>query len=605
MIVTLVGVVLVAVGAWLFIRASVFVALGLLLGVSFLVPGVLLVPGSTSTYATIHRFVLVLFILNILRKLARSEISASELRPARPVAALAGWVVLTLALGVAMADQSYDVSSAVFLWVHIVEYSVFFFFVTGAIRIIGDPWRVARLGAAVFTLVAGAAIYEHFSGVAIGPWLARRIRAPSFHSIPGLGERGGDVRVQAGFEFALAFAWGAAIVLPLVLAVASRARNWLFRLAPGAVALAIAWTYARSVYAGVAAGLVVLVLLSRFDARIVGLAVLGLVAAVGFAVQSGAYDRTFESEEVQGSTRVREERLPVILTSAAEEPFAGKGLGSIAASGIRTTDSLFLLTYGEIGVVGVAGLGFLLLATIIWISPGLRAPPPDRVLAAACVCGLILGVASGAFVDGFSVSGVVRAFWFVAALGTVVAERVPSRPRAWSVRPLRRAMIPVAGVLAGLILYVVASPASSWTLRFSVQSASDDVVAVGVSEVDHRVLINTICTIIQARTDALGHDADCYGLQAGAGVGDVRFEAPNDVALYRDSLAAGTVVRARLPGVRFFILEPVQRIRATWVRTAPVWMGLTGLTLALLLPPLPPLRGRRRDASMVLSPAAA
>ncbi|MGH2795243.1 MAG: O-antigen ligase family protein, partial [Actinomycetota bacterium] len=353
-----------------------------------------------------------------------------------------------------------------------------------------------------------------------------------------------------------------------------------------------AWTYARSAYVGVAAAAVLLLVVSRLDRRILAYIGVGAIVGLTFAVGTNAYDRTFASSDTAGSTLVREERLPFILASAAENPFVGKGLASVSASGIRTTDSLFLLTYAEIGAIGVAGLSLLLVSTLVWLAPGLRAPPPDRLLAGATLCGGMLGIASGAFVDSFAVSGLARTFWLTAAIGVVVAERVPRRSAMRRPQILRRALLPVAGVAAGLVVLAVAPTEASATLRYTTRSPSSDVVSRAPSPFADQVLVNTTCAIIEARTSSFDFAAQCYDLQSEVGMAEVRFAAPDRVKLQRAIVVAATVVRRQFPGVTFFVYQPSRIVRATLVRIAPVWLGIVGAAVALLVPPLPP---RRRD----------
>jgi hypothetical protein len=595
---TVLSIAIAALVAWFLVRTSVKIALATLLATTFVIPGSVLVPGSSTGYTTVHRIVLGIFILNILRKIARKELPAAVLQPSKPTVALTAWVILTFAIGVAMADTSYPVGAATFLWVFVVEYALFFVFVVAAIRAIGDPWWVARLVSTVIVGTAGIAVYEHFSGVSVGRMLARLLRGGGgYLGVSPLGRRGGDVRVQAGFDFALAYAWAATALLPLVVVVASRARTVVFRFLPGLLVFAIAWTYARSAYAGVAAAAVMILLISRFDRTIAMYVVGGLAAALLVAVGTQAYQRTFASSEIRGSTLVREERLPLILSSAAQRPLTGKGLGSVAASGVRTTDSLFLLTYAEIGVLGVGGLIFLLIATLVWITPGLRAPPPDHLIGAACVCGVVLGILSGAFLDVLSVSGSARAFWLIAAIGTVVAERAPEKvvPRR---RLAYRAAVPAAGVLAGLVILAATPTSAAITLRFTTRSSQSEAAAGAPSDFIGKVLVNTACEIIEVRVAALGNDGQCTDLQSGNGVADVRIEAPDRVSLARATIVAATVIRRRLPTVRFFTLDSDPKVRPTYAETAPVWLGLAGLAIAILSPPLPPFPGRpgRRPA---------
>jgi hypothetical protein len=61
-------------------------------------------------------------------------------------------------------------------------------------------------------------------------------------------------------------------------------------------------------------------------------------------------------------------------------------------------------------------------------------------------------------------------------------------------------------------------------------------------------------------------------------------------------------VRAFLPQDHIFVSEPFIRGRPTWAKTAPVWMGMAGLALAVLAPRR---RARRAGASPPVATAAA
>ena len=595
MIGTILGLAVAAGLARYLIRAPVKVALGVLLATTFLIPGTVLAPGSSSGYTTIHRIVLGIFILNVLRGIARREISADVLKLGKLSLALFAWVVMTFIVGVALADTSYAVGAATFLWVFIVEYALFFVFVVAAIRAIGDPWWVARLVAILFLMTGGISVYEHFSGRSFGRWLAQLIRGGGYLGVRELGVRGRDVRVQGGSDFSLAFAWTATMLLPIVVVVATRARNIVMRFVPALIVLSIAWTYARSAYVGVVVVGAMLLILSRFDRRITSFVLAGVVAALLFSVGTQAFQRTFGAAE--GSTLVREERLPLVLTSAAEDPLTGRGLLSLSASGIRTTDSLFLLTYAEIGVLGASGLVFLLMAAIAWIAPGVRAPPPDGLLGAACLCAIVMGIVSAVFLDSFNVSGVSRAFWLAAAIGSVVAERV--QPEAIRRRRVfLRALLPAGGVVAGLILLAVTPATAAATLRFTTISSATETVRQGPDDFTGRLLINTSCEIIEARVGAFGQKAKCYDTLSETGIGDFRIEADDATSLDRALTVAVTVVRRRVPSVRFFLLSSDDKVRPTYVKTAPVWLGLAGLAIAFLVPPLPPFDARAPRSDM-------
>lgn len=597
MISTLLGIAIALVVARYLVRTSIKVALVSLLSITLLIPGTVLAPGSFSGHTTIHRIVLGIFVLNIVRKIALRQIPASVLRPTRLTIALAAWVVVTFTIGVALADPAISVGFSTFLWIFVLDHGVFFYFVVAAIRAIDDPWWFARTLTGLMVVSAGIAVYEHYAGVSVARWLSKLIRGSGYLGVPALSTRGGEVRSQAGFDFPLAYAWSATALLPLVIVVATRARRWIVRFAPALVVLSVAWTYTRSAYVGVAAAGLLLLLTSGFDRRIAGFVTAGIVV-VGLAIAvTPVLDRTFSSPEVSGSTEVREERFPLVLSSAAEHPYFGRGLSSVSEQGIRTTDSSFLLVYAEMGVVGLAGLVLLMLVTVCFVAPAIRAPPPDRLLGAAAFCGVVLVVVSGAFLDVFNVSGSARAFWAMAALGVVVGERAGVRwpvPRGW--RLLSRAWILAVTVAAGFLLIANTAPRASMVMRFTTRSATFETVSNGPAPFIGTMLVNTTCEIFESRVAAAGHNATCYDLRSETGIGDVRIEAPDPASLDRIARSAATVVRSRLRSPRFYLMDVDHHVRPTWVRTAPVWMGIAGAAFAVLVPPLPPMRRRRSRA---------
>ena len=602
MISILLGIAIALVVARYLVRTSIKVALVALLAVTLLLPGTVLAPGSSSGHTTLHRIVLGIFVLNILRKIWLRQIPASVLRPSPLTVVLAAWVIVTFAMGVALADPALSVGFSTYLWIFVVDYSVFFYFVVAAIRAIDDPWWFARAVTGVMIVSAGMAVYEHYANVSVARWLSKQIRGSGYLGVNTLHTRGGEVRSKAGFEFALAYAWAATALVPLVTVVATRTRHRIVRFAPALVVLSVAWTYTRSAYVGVAAGGLLLLVTSGFDRRITGFVMAGIVV-VGLAVSfMPLLDRTFSSPEVQ--TNIREERLPLVLSSAAEHPYFGRGLSSTPAEGITTTDSSFLLMYAEMGVVGLTGLALLMLATICFVAPAIRAPPPDHLLGAAALCGVVLGISSGAFLDVLNISGSARMFWAVAALGVVVGERAGVRwPVAQGWRLVSRAWIPAVAVAGGFLLIANTAPRAAAVIRFTTRSATFEVLSRGSGEFIGTILVNTTCEIFETRVAVAGHTATCYDLQSELGIGDVRIETPDPASLTRVARSVATVVRGRMRTPRFYLLDEDHHVRPTWVRTAPVWMGIGGAALAVLLPPLPPLRRRRaRERQPAVTP---
>lgn len=606
MIATAFGIAIALLVAWYLIRASIRVALVVLVATSFVLPGTVLVPGSFSAHTTLHRIVLGIFILNLLRKVAFGQIPASVLRPSGVTVALAAWVVLSFAIGVAFADQNLSLSFSTFLWIFILDYAVFFYFVLAGIRAIGDPWWFARVLVVLIVVNAGMAVYEHFTGDSVARRLAQLIRRRGYVGVNRLGTRGGDPRPQAGFDFPLAFAWAATALLPLVVVVATRAKRTVARFAPALVVLAIGWTYTRSAFAGLAIAAVLLPITTRLDRKVAAFVLVGAVVAAGFVLVTPVISKTFGTEEVQASSQVRQERLPLVLSEVTDHPFFGRGLSSVTAD-VRTTDSSFLLTYAELGVVGVAGLTLLFLVSACLIAPAMRAPPPDRLLGGAALCGLILAVFSAAFLDTFTASGSTRALWAAVALGVLVCERAGV---GWRFAPPRRLLVriwvPVAGVVAGFVLIAATAPSTTATVRFTTRDTTFEAVSTAPTGFIGTLLVNTTCEIVRARVAAAGYRASCYDLRSSVGVGDIRIEAPTAAALERITRVVILVVRRALRSPRFFLLELEDGVRPTYVRTAPAWLGIAGAAAAWLTPPLPPLRRRRRESAfMSATPAAA
>ena len=605
MITVLIGLAVAAVVSIVLIRVSIKVALVILLMTTFLVPANILIPGAFSGHPTIQRIVLLLLLINLTRKIVRGDVPLDVLRPTRVTLALFGWVVLTFVIGVALADRSLAIGFSSFLWIAIIEQFAFAVFVTAAIRIIQNEWWVAGLIASVTLLSAGIAVVEHFTRNGYGRWIAQAIRGSGYLGVRQLGMRGGDVRVQAGAEFALAFAWAATLLVPLVIVVASRSKHFLVRCSPALLVLAIAWTYARSAYVGAAAAVLLIVAATRFDRSIARMALVGALAVAAFVLVSPALDRTFSSPEIEGSTLVREERLPLILSFAADRPLTGKGLSSLSEEGIRNTDSSYLAYYGEMGAIGVGGFALLLVLTLWAVAPSIRADSPNRLIGAAALSSVILGIAASAFLGEFHVSSSARSFWLLASFGGVLSANLPRRePQHVRRRSRWRVVAIPVGVAVGSAWLALTPTHVAATYGFTTRTTRSETAAAAPREFIGRLFVTTVCAVIEPRAAAFGAEAQCYDLLTGLGTGAVRIEAEDRALVDRVFSSGAIAARQAVPGLRTFVLEPPARVKPSLVRTAPVWMGMAGATLALVVPPIgPPFRRPRRRASVAPAPA--
>ena len=570
-------------------RARIEHALVVLVSVTLLTPSALRLPGGPGNYLTFHRLILLTFVLNVAVRWRRGEISGDAFRSTPVHIALIGYAAVAFIVGIMFGDPLIPTSGSLYLWVFIVDQVITFIVVLAAIRAIGDPTPLARVVAAVATLAALIAVFEHFTRLSYNSWFFASV--PEQRGSPGSGAlllRGGDVRVRAAVDYPLAYAWVATMALPIVATVTSRIRGLVWLAAPGVVAVTILWTYARSAYVGALAAVALVALASRFDRRITRLALIGSVIALAIAVSTGAIARTFEGTDARDSSEGRANRAPVVLAAAAEDPFTGAGLAYLSHEGISSTDSSYLQLYVEIGIIGAISFALLLIFTLRCVLPGLLAPPgPRRSLAAAIVAALAAGIVAPSFLDSFGVSSFYRTFWILAAIGVALAEQVDVPWARVSLFPRRRlALVPV-GAAMGIALWMTMPAVGTETYRFDSIPLRFQARGIGQGTFIGRTYMKTACTAMEEQGAGLGDTkVSCFDLRTRTGFGQVRIDAPPDVIRRRARavLAAG---RASIRGFRPLLLERRERSKPNWVRTAPVWGAGAGALVLMVLPGAP------------------
>jgi hypothetical protein len=583
-------------------------ALALVLAVVLLVPSGIVVPHSPSAQITIPRLAVAVFGLGMLAK-NRQGLVTGAFRPTRMHFVLGAYLLGTFFVGVTLAGSQITTRAALRDWWSISEEVVFFAAVLAALRSL-DLWWAARLATGLVLVTAGIAVIEHVTRHGYSAFWYRHF----LNALPGgdrsvlsLQTRGGQVRVQAASLFALEFGWVSAMWLPLVTVVALWCRRRILFVGPAVVAVAIAWTYSRSVWSGLAAGALVLVVGSRADRKVVAaVLVAGLVTAAAL-VASPSLRAPYHAPDTVGSSRSRVTRAQLVAHAVAGHPYHGLGFGGLTQLGLRGTDVSYVLVYAELGV-----LGLVLIVLVFGTALGegvasLRMPAGrERSLAAAAVSGIVLSaIAAGAY-DFVGIEQSMLTVLFLTAFAVAVRERhvtAPSRRGRWFRMPARWALaIVAAGLVLGTALWWFAPRhwAGTWRIETVQARRLDEENSPGHEAFPGTLLRDTVCDLAHQAALARGNVTlacpQSFLNPLGAGIGDVRIQAPTRQEV--DAVASDVFVPAAryLPGFGAQLIEPVTEGMPTWARTAPVSCGLLGLAAAVLLPP-PRRRGGSRDTS--------
>ena len=572
------------------VRAPTRIALALVLGTYLLVPGIIAPPGAPGVL-TVHRVVLVAALLGVARQCRAGALSWDVFRPPPVTARLALVVGLFAVLGVALAQPTTDLSAAARNWQAWLAQVLVVMGVAALCRASGS----VRHALTVLVAAAGLAALVTFAERLTGASYARAW----YHLVPSmlgtdpaqvLATRGGRVRVRGAADFTLAWAWSGAALVPVVLVTAGLLRGWRRGAAlavAGGLAVSVALTYSRGVVLPLL--LMALVCAVVMRDRAVRIPVLASLALATVAALASTTLRSQFSENVdRGSIDVRVQRFPALTDLVAAHPFRGLGLSGLASLGFPTTDSSYLLAYGETGMLGLAALSGVLLCAVALLLRGARtAELPNRL-----VCtGVGLGAATllvGAFTfDAFTTPSVAELFWALVAVGSVAAEGVPAARRelSWTVR---------SGAVAGLAVlgWVVAASApahAARTWQFETLDAYD--ATVFAPTYTGRQLRTSLCQVVQSRLD--GTDVSVRCRESGVGPDD---DAPGQGVLRVQAATSdegeqlAEAAMASVAGVRQLRSVHLQS-RGGWVtgtpsvlRTAPAWLPLLGLVVLLPTP---------------------
>lgn len=410
-----------------------------------LIPATLVVPNDGVSALTVERLILLGVAANLVVRRQRGELPAGLARPGRTHAAWAGWLLVAVVTGGLLATPGVPLDGTWRSLLGIFEQFAFFAVALACARVLDDHTILRTLGG-VLVVSAGIGILEHVTRASFGHFLFAGVPSQqATDAAAPLQPHGGGVRVRAGAEFALQFAWISAALLPALLVAPLRRRRtggppgafalgWRF-VAVLAVLAAVYWSYTRSV---LAAGVVIAVVLAVgvWDRR-AGLPALGVLlagAAVGLGVASVRAHFALDLSASTGPTGIRLQRLPIVLSVASATPWHGIGLAGLNSVGIPTTDSTWLRVYAETGTLGLAALLVVLGTGLAAAARGLLAPSAAaRALPAAAVAGMCCLLVSAFAFDTFTLENSGLLYWLLAAVAIASAERSLGPARAgWS-----------------------------------------------------------------------------------------------------------------------------------------------------------------------------
>jgi hypothetical protein len=305
--------------------------------------------------------------------------------------------------------------------------------------------------------VAAFAIYESRTGYDAFDHLSQWLPALQQEDVEVFDPRGGLLRVHASAQHPIALSVAMAMVVPLALYLATRARTtagrWFWILASGLTAAAAVVTISRTAIAMfVAMPLVGLWLRGQRVGRYWPLLLL-LVPAIHFAspgalgavynsfVPKGGLVSDLESGGGEyGSGRFADVKPGLQLF--AERPFVGRGIGatilppdtpevlsSAPSSAAIIFDDEYLNTLVTMGLIGLVAAIWFVWGCVIGLARGARqlTGPPSDLLVACCAAATAFAISMFLF-DAFSFVQATLVFVIIAAIGLRVRTMMQPAP---------------------------------------------------------------------------------------------------------------------------------------------------------------------------------
>jgi|GEM_PF-2152475 len=587
-------------GVALALAARLEVAVGTLVAFWLLVPGTLIVPYGPHLLFVDRLVLWALAARLVLRAGGAHEPRLDAYVPTPVHGALGLLVVAGFLDGVVLSPRP-GLAGDLHAWLATVDLLVAYVVVLAVARTIG-PWRVVRAVAGALGVAVVVGVVERATGHGWSHFFFEHL--PASYITPGavvLSQRGTHLRAQAAAQFALEYGWVVTVLLPLAVVAAVRLarRAPVARLVyglPAAAVVALVFSGSRSAEVAVPIALVLLAALAAPADRRVVAATGGVVGGLALValVHPNFFSSSFTAASATDPASVRLDRLPVLLALVAHRPFVGIGyMGVISFGGL---DNAYAMVYAAVGVIGLVAWGAVLVTALVAVAGGLRAPRGSdaRLLAAACLVGIVAVAVACAVYDVVSTVQTQWALVMLAAVGTASGERVPRRlaaPRRWAAR----ALVPAVGALVGLGLLAIAPAAASQSLELLTVAPWVPAVAnVPVDGYTGLTLVRTLCGVVTGEPPAAASSASVrcvpaadffYGSWPGAALVTVRGPTPGAVTAAVHGLL-GSV--ARIEPVEGGATGPVETGKPAWAVTAPLWLAVAGALAAALVP------GRRR-----------
>jgi hypothetical protein len=151
----------------------------------------------------------------------------------------------------------------------------------------------------------------------------------------------------------------------------------------------------------------------------------------------------------------------------------------------------------------------------------------------------------------------------------------------------------VAGAVGiGLVANRVVPTHVVWTAKFDTVPPGYTVKATQDPAFMARTLINTTCEIADG-VERGGMKLECLEPRDAPTVGEMRLEGSSVKSVRAAQVAIVKQVRTLLPTTTVYVRDKFVAGRPTWIRTAPVWLGIVALFLVVFVPPR--RMRRRRD----------
>lgn len=568
-------------------------AFGVLTAVWLLVPPNLIVPHAPHILL-VHTVVLYAFCFRLMARHGPREPSSAAYLPTVVHAALLALVLVLFFDGVIFTPPGNSLNGDLHFWFNDFNLLVLFVVVLAVVRTISLRTSVAIV-AVVVTIAVGVGLSEHFTHRGWSAFFFEHVAAN--YLAPGaapLQTRGGQVRSQAAAQFALEYGWVLAMLFPLLVAAVfhwSRSRRWWAwpaNLIPLLAILAVVFSGGRSALVGSVAVLVLVVAIGANRGMFVWGALAVLTGAITAIADSSLIISLFSAGKADPAS-VRLERLGPLFDLVVHHPFTGLGLTGISSVFVVTgVDNGYAVIYATLGVVGI--LAWLSVMVMIGVTAGHALAVPrgsfERLIGAACVAGT---VAAGVAAASYDFTETAQSLWtlvVLGALGVAAAEAAGRRVVLhWSAP---RLLLPAAGSFLGSTILVL-SPVSS-SVSYAVMTDAPWVLTSGAYyPIQGTEMVNTLCPVVtNSATVVKGTSVRCLQYSQVfprnfPGFAVVQVRGPTPQSVRREAAQVFAPISSRMP-LTAWPMDKITAGKPAWARTAPIWGGVAGAFLMILLP---------------------